>query len=69
MGAAEIFQKIGAILWAASVCAFWVGMVKPALVIRWNDDKSRRTVLKFYGSIGAILFVVVGATSPKGLAV
>ena len=65
MNTFETFQRIGVVIWSAAVIAFWVGMVKPALVIRWNGDKSRRAVFKTYGSIGAVLFVIIGATSAK----
>lgn len=46
-----------------NLIAMIVGLIKPDLVIRWNIEKSRKSVLKFYGIPLLILFVLTGATS------
>ncbi len=44
--------------------SFWVGMVKPSLVLRWGAKRSRSRVALYYG-LGAFIFMLIGgATAP-----
>ena len=52
------------VLFIICFISFWVGMVKPSLVVRWGAKRSRRRVALYYG-LGAIIFMLIGgATAP-----
>lgn len=50
----------------AFICLI-LGLVKPKIVLRWcnENQKTRKNVLKYFGSLLIIFFVLVGITAPK----
>jgi hypothetical protein len=52
------------ILFLFSCIVLLIGLFKPALVIRWGENKNRKMVLLIYGSIAILFFILVGITLP-----
>jgi len=50
------------LLLLGSLIAMVVGLIKPGLVIRWGEQKTRPRVLMVYGGLFILLFVVLGMT-------
>ncbi|QDR79606.1 hypothetical protein [Sporomusa termitida] len=50
------------ILLLVSLIAMVVGLVKPGLVIRWGEKKTRPRVLVIYGGLFIVLLIVLGMT-------
>ena len=50
------------LLGLASLIVMVVGLIKPALVIRWGEKKTRPRVLMIYGGLFIVLLVALGMT-------
>lgn len=48
-----------------SMLALLVGLIKPELVLRWGENKSRSNVVKIFGSAAILLFILSMATTPE----
>lgn len=53
------------LLFAVSLIALIVGLIKPTLVVRWGEDKTRGKVIKLFGAATVLLFILSMATTPK----
>lgn len=51
-----------ALLGLGSLIAMVVGLIKPSLVIRWGEKKTRLRVLMFYGGLFIVLLIALGMT-------
>ena len=47
-----------------SFVAFIIGIIKPALVIRWGSKRTRGKALLIYGSLSLFSLVMIGVTTP-----
>ncbi|UOG51333.1 hypothetical protein [Leptospira noguchii] len=56
-------EFIGILLFASIIVTF-LGLIKPSLVIRWNAEKNRKTVFKYFGVL-AITFIVAYALTKE----
>lgn len=66
-----MFDVVVVLLIMLSFVLMVVGLVKPALVIRWGTRKTRPWVLLTYGGIFIVLFIILGFSAsndiePKG---
>lgn len=50
------------LLLLVSLIAMIIGLVKPGLVIRWGEKKTRPRVLMVYGGLFIVLFIALGMT-------
>jgi len=60
-------NRIDMIFFLLSLLAFVIlimGLIKPALVIRWGENKNRKGVVLIYGIITLILFIFAVVTTP-----
>ena len=58
-------QNFFGILFLLTFLALIVGLVKPSLVIRWGEIKTRGRVLLVYGVSMFIFMMLTGATAPE----
>ncbi|UOG35489.1 outer membrane protein assembly factor BamE [Leptospira noguchii] len=56
-------EFIGILLFASIIVTF-LRLIKPSLVIRWNAEKNRKTVFKYFGVL-AITFIVAYALTKE----
>jgi hypothetical protein len=54
-----------ALLLLASMAAVAVGLVRPGLVVRWGNVRTRRRALAVYGGACVLLLVLFGVVSPS----
>jgi hypothetical protein len=55
-------DKVLVLLILGSLIAIIIGLVKPGLVIKWGEKRTRPRVLVFYGGLFIILFIALGMT-------
>lgn len=55
-------DKVLVLLILASLIAMVVGLIKPSLVIKWGEKKTRPRVLMVYGGLFIVLFIALGMT-------
>lgn len=56
------------LLFLVSIVALIIGLIKPALVVRWGsgENKNRKSVLKVYGLAIIVFFILFSITTPSG---
>ena len=55
-------DKVLVLLILGCLIAIVIGLVKPGLVIKWGEKKTRPRVLVFYGGLFIVLFIALGMT-------
>ncbi|WP_156851281.1 hypothetical protein [Planococcus donghaensis] len=52
------------ILLMLSIALFWIGLIKPELVLRWIPEthRNRQKVLSFFGPLILVTFILFGIT-------
>lgn len=53
------------LLFIVSVIALIVGLIKPELILRWGEEKSRGKIAKIFGAATVLLFILSLAVAPE----